>query len=393
MFSAINHRRAFWSLIVMRVFYALNWLNIGSIFAVMAQEFGAGVGGLGVLTSSFYLGIGLLQVPGGIYAAKYGPKNAVVVGTVVASASALLSGLVPSFQEVVALRFTVGAGMAFVFGPAIVLVAKYYQSGSEGLGVGLFNSAYDVGGFLALFSWGVVAADLGWRQSVVLSGGAGLATAALIAIFVPRDEKSAEFRIRYGQLKKIIFDKKLFLLSVGILSIGIGNGLVGSFMVYYLEKVYGLGVSLAGLIAGLIVLAPIFSAPLGGKLYDSVKKPRLLMLVSDISMAGCLVFVAYAGLPGAVICSLVGGVATGVGFTVGFAAARELNRAEREYEGLSVAWVNCVSLFGTFLPPLVFSYIADTLGYTEAWLSGAALTLILALALLLMEEGVALREG
>jgi MFS family permease len=71
----------------MRIVYAINWLNIGAVFYAMAPEFGAGVVGLGTLTSAFYLGIGLFQLPGGVVAAKWGPKKVVVFGTMLSSAS------------------------------------------------------------------------------------------------------------------------------------------------------------------------------------------------------------------------------------------------------------------------------------------------------------------
>ena len=45
--------------------------------------------GLGNVTAAFYLGIGLVQVPAGILAAKYGPKKVVVAGIFLTSFSVL----------------------------------------------------------------------------------------------------------------------------------------------------------------------------------------------------------------------------------------------------------------------------------------------------------------
>src|SRR2546425_1464617 len=42
----VAHRGAFWSLIVARVVYAVNWYNIASIFAPMALELKTDVSGL-----------------------------------------------------------------------------------------------------------------------------------------------------------------------------------------------------------------------------------------------------------------------------------------------------------------------------------------------------------
>ena len=70
MFDKVENRGAFWSLLATRAVYAINWYNIASIFSLMAVEFGQGVSGLGALTSSFYLGAGLFQIPGGVVAAN-----------------------------------------------------------------------------------------------------------------------------------------------------------------------------------------------------------------------------------------------------------------------------------------------------------------------------------
>ena len=59
----------------MRIVYAINWLNIGAIFFAMGPDLGSGVVGLGTLTSSFYIGLGLMQVPGGVLAAKWGRRG------------------------------------------------------------------------------------------------------------------------------------------------------------------------------------------------------------------------------------------------------------------------------------------------------------------------------
>ena len=96
MLRNVAHRGAFWSLIVARVVYAVNWYNIASIFAPMAVELKSDVSGLGILASSFYLGIVLFQIPGGLLAAKYGPRRTSFVGIFLASVSAFLQSIRPA---------------------------------------------------------------------------------------------------------------------------------------------------------------------------------------------------------------------------------------------------------------------------------------------------------
>ncbi|HEX4920461.1 MAG TPA: hypothetical protein VFV92_06950, partial [Candidatus Bathyarchaeia archaeon] len=71
------------SLIGARIVYAINWLNIGALFYLMSPDLNSGISGLGVLTSTFYLGVGLMQIPGSLLAAIWGPKRTVTTGLLV----------------------------------------------------------------------------------------------------------------------------------------------------------------------------------------------------------------------------------------------------------------------------------------------------------------------
>jgi MFS family permease len=387
-------RTVLWTILVTRAIYAINWLNIGTIFAEMGPDFKQGPVGLGLLTASFYIGVGLMQVPGGIAAARWGYKRVSVTGTFVASGAALLCGLAPSFWEVVVLRFVVGAGMALFFGPALVLLTRSLRGENSGLGVGMYNSAYNVGGFFAFFCWGLLAAQVGWRLSLLASGGLGLLTGVAVLAVVPRDEPRVGFRLRLDSLKKVLANRRLVILGLGVLALSIGSGLIQSFMFYYLNRELGLAVAESGLVSSLIVVVPMLASPLlGSRVYDRLKKPRLLMIVADVAMAGAMVIAAAGSVMAAIACGVVAGLTSGLGFTAGFAAAKDMNEGEPEYESLAVAWVNCISLIGSFLPPVIFSFVAATEGYSPAWLTGAGLVLLFTVPLLYLEEGLKPRAG
>ncbi len=379
------------SVVVMRIIYAINWLNIGAVFQPMSAELGHGVTGLGAITASFFLGVGLLQVPGGILAARWGAKRVVLIGIVAYSGCALASALGQSLSYVALMRFGVGAGMAFCFAPTVVIVTSSIRGEDSGLGVGLLNSAFDVGGIFGLL-WGVLAVAVGWRLSLGASGLLGLATFPLVLLLVPAAESAPKFQIRRSSLSKVLGDRRLILIGIGLLSLDCGNTIVGGFMVYYLQNL-GMSALNAGAIADLIVVVPIFFALVGGRAYDRMKKPKQLLLLADLAMGAALLVCSAGGASAAIVGTTIGGVATGIGFTVGFAAARELNQGEREYDTLAVAWVNGISLFGSFFPPLLFSYIAANSGYSMGWLVGGTLTIAIALPVLLLKEGVPTRAA
>ncbi|MGA9298574.1 MAG: MFS transporter, partial [Nitrososphaeraceae archaeon] len=134
------------SLLLARIFYSANWFNIASIFYLIAYDLKQDISMLGLVTSSFIIGVGLFQVPAGIIAAKYGPEKLAIFGILLASFCALVTGLSESILQIAVLRFMVGVGMACFFGPSVILITKFLGRRSEGLGIGLINSAHAIGG-------------------------------------------------------------------------------------------------------------------------------------------------------------------------------------------------------------------------------------------------------
>jgi MFS family permease len=145
------NRASILTLLFARITYAINWFNIASIFSYIASDFKQDVSLLGLITASFFVGIGIFQVPGGILAAKQGSRKTAIYGITISSFAALLCGLSSQLQQIELLRFVVGLGMAFFFGPSVTLITRYLGRRSEGLAVGLLNSAHSVGGIIGLF--------------------------------------------------------------------------------------------------------------------------------------------------------------------------------------------------------------------------------------------------
>ncbi len=75
---------------------------------------------------------------------------------------------------------------------------------------------------------------------------------------------------------------------------------------------------------------PIFSALIGGREYDRLKKPRLILLSADLGMAGALVVCSIHSLYAALAGSIFAGIVFGVGLTTAFAAAKDLNKEPKQ---------------------------------------------------------------
>ena len=68
------------------------------------------------------------------------------------------------------LRFVEGIGEAFIFGPGVILVTRYFKKGSEGLGIGFYSGTFDLGGVVGISGWAVLGDAVGWRMSMIMGG-------------------------------------------------------------------------------------------------------------------------------------------------------------------------------------------------------------------------------
>ncbi len=363
-------RFAIVSIIAVNIAYSLNWFNIGSLYYLIGSDLNGGVSGLGTLTSAFFLGIGTLQIPVGILSARVAPRRVLTIGTIIAALAVIGQSLSTALVEAAVFRFIVGAGLAFVFAPSIVMITRL-SKGRAGAGVGIIQSSFGVGGLLGLFGWTLLAPYAGWRLSLGLSGALLLIGGLAVALFGPDDRERTS--VSLNRLRKILREKSLILIGLGLLSPNLGSILVFSFMPYYLKNNLGVSASLAGLITSATVVVPILSALWGGRLYDKTRNPRLLMTISGVTISVSLALSATASLLIIVVGVLLIGLVFGIGTTAGITAARDLNPIEREYEGLAVSWISMISLTGAFWPPLVFSYLANTLDYSGGWLGSAVI--------------------
>jgi MFS family permease len=377
----VINRTSVFSLIFARILYSINWFNIASIFYFIASDFKQDISMLGLITSSFLIGIGIFQIPAGILAAKYGPRKIAIYGILITSSAAFLSGLSTDLFHMIILRFIVGLGMACFFGPSVILISKYLGKGSEGLGVGLLNSAHALGGIIGIFGWIVLAEVTGWRISLMLSGLLGIATGLLLIIALIREKIQIDFGIKISELRQILFNKSLIVLGLALLGFQIGSNLTLTFIVFYLADHLNIDPTIAGFVGSFNLIIALVSSPLFGKIYDRIKDAKKLLIISGIVMSSSMAMIAANTLYVIILSIIIAGFFLAGGFVIVYTKAKQVKGLHAEYETLAVSYVNGISLFNAFWVPIVFSYIVNQSGYSMAWLLGGFLTLLLVLPL------------
>ena len=371
-------------LLLARVVYTINWFNIASIFYLIASDFGTNIAILGIISASFLIGVGLFQVPAGIIAAKIGARKIAIYGIMIASSAALVTGLASDTAQIILLRFIVGIGMACFFGPSVILISRYLGNESEGLGIGLLNSSHALGGIVGLFGWAILAETLGWRGTVILSGGLGIATAIILSIALVRheDEIQKKFRIKTSHVLDTLFNKSLIILGLTLLGFQAGSSMILTFSVFYFEDHLKIGPVEAGLIGSLSLVVALISSPLFGRIYDKFGNARKLLFISGILSAISMLGLTTNSLYVLAASVIMTGFFLSAGFVIVYAKAKEINRSQPHYQTLAVSYVNGISLFGVFWVPVLFSFIVNGLGYEVAWLLGALVVILLVFPIL-----------
>ena len=417
---------ASFSLIIARIVYGINWFNISAIFPLIALEFDKDVTLLGSMSAAFFIGVGLFQIPAGIFASRFDPRISAIVGIIITSAAALLCGLVYSSSQLVWLRFVVGFGMAFFFSSAVVLIARHGKRGFPGFSIGLMNSAHSMGGIIGIFVWINIAQIFGWRSSIILSGVLGLGTALLMIMTIPRnkitvdgdsriDDKSYQPTRKEQEFKifdalRVLSDRTLICLGLILIGIQAAWAAEFTFLVIYLGNL-GFSVQLVGIIASLPLIFAIISAPLIGRLYDKTGDMKRLLIICGIGTSMAIAGLSIDSLYMIITSVILTGFFSGGAFTVIYEKARTVlidstvhdgktptfphlqtdrgNFSERKqhffkdpsyFDTLKVAWVNGLSLIGILWTPIAFSYLVEESSYDLAWIISAAITAVFVIA-------------
>jgi MFS family permease len=321
-----------------------------------ADEFGLSKGEAGLLVGAFALGAFIGAIPGGIAAARYGPRRAVVSGLVLMAAASVAFGFAGSAAELGIARLAQGFGSALSWAGALAWLVAGTPRERRGEMLGTAIGAAIFGALLGP-AVGAVGEAIGPRPTFVAVGGVGLALVvwALRTPAVESDPQSP--RALIGAVRQPLLLGALWLMVLPALLFGVVAVLVPL-------ELGDAGWSAAAIAALFIAAAAIemFVAPLIGRFSD--RRGRFLPL--RLALGGAILVttaLALAAEPFA-IAPLV--VAAAIAFGAFWAPAMALlsEGAERIglAQGLGFGLMNAAWGAGNSLGPAVGGGLADVAG-------------------------------
>lgn len=151
----------------------------------LVAELGLDAAGLGLLTSAFFMGFGLTQLPLGMSLDRWGPRRVAAVLFVVGGLGGVVFATGETVLQLGIGRAMMGVGMACSVMAGLKAANLWFPPGRVPLLTSFFFGMTGVGGMLATVPLAALLAVVHWRQ--VLLGIAGLAmlVALLIVLLVP----------------------------------------------------------------------------------------------------------------------------------------------------------------------------------------------------------------
>ena len=337
-----------------------------------ADQFDLSKAGAGVLVGAFGVGALLGGVPGGIAAAKFGPKRAVVGGLILLALASFFFAASDSAATLGAARLVQGFSSTTTWAGALAWVSLAAPAGARGAVIGTAFGAAVLGAVLGPMFGGV--ADLvGIRGAFVSVGAIVLVFAFLAAL--PREP--APEPLTANGVRRAFRDAKF----LG----GLWLNTLPAFLFGMLVVLAPLTLDAAGwstlAIAAVFLATGLFEAvlnPFVGRATDRIGRllPIRLALAASVVVASGLAVASKPLLVSLLVCAA--GLSFGACYTPGMALASHRAELAALAQGLAFGIMNSAWALGEMTGPILGGALADAFGDAVPYLVGAtacALTL------------------
>ena len=292
-----------------------NYTNHAAVIPLLMTELGFDPVQAGLLSTAFFVTLGIACVPAGLLSDRLGPTRVGTAGLVAIFASNLALGYARHFPDLLFIKVVggLGCGLAFVAGmryaTLVVPPARVHQA------LGLYGGFVQLGGGTALYLIPLLTSLMGWRFAFIVSS--GLILLSLVAwLALARGVRPA---LTASPLTEAVRSRQVWTLGL-VHSVTFGLAvLVGIWVTTFLVHDFDLSLVMAGAAGSMILALGVLSRPLGGWLVDhGVLEARAVMKVTVLAGAGGLLVLAWPGRP--LIVAAIAIMALGIAFNAPYAA-------------------------------------------------------------------------
>lgn len=342
---------------------------IGSVAHQVIPDLHLNAETFAILGSAYYVAYGVMQIPVGILADKFGVKIIMFFATLVCAGATFLFAQATGFATALSSRLLMGFGSSFAFVCLLVIAITWFPRKNFGFFAG---ASQFIGTMGPLLAGGPLIAMMAsyhqtWRTTLNIIGGFGIVLALLILFIVrnkPRDSEKALIFLKHSEpikyrLSRLARNKQAWFIAIYSATSYVSMALLGAIWGTEYLQVQGLSQASAAYMISLAWLGYAIGCPLFGALSDIAKRRRpTLIFCSGIGFI-TTVLIVYLPIQQAywiygVLFFSLGLSASGQ--NVGFAAiAEHVDLATRATAlGLNNA---AITIFGAIIPPIASYFI------------------------------------
>ena len=304
--KVLRYRWAVFGILALAYFFVyFHRVSSAVVSTEMQTTFGVSTAAsLGLLSSVYFYAYTVMQLPSGLLTDSWGPRRTVSIFTLIAAAGAILTGIASSFEQVIAGRLLIGAGVAMVYIPTMKILANWYRKNEFASLSGILLAVGNIGALSAAGPLALMSEALGWQQVFLILGVISLAL-AVAAFAITRDRPSDLNLPSIQEIEAMEFGEPVSearvmekIPMVQALKMTFGAGMkfwplavwfffmYGSIMVYqglwagpFYHDILGWDKATYGLVLTFIGIGMILGCPTAGYISDKILKSRKKVLI------------------------------------------------------------------------------------------------------------------
>ena len=334
-------------------------LNV--LYPLLQAQFGLTYTAIGALKAVYSGAMASGQIPSGMLAKKHGGVRVLTLGTLLVATGYALAGLTGSLYGVIAGLLLAGLGGGTQHPIASSLIASSFQGLRSRTALGTYNFSGDVGKVALPALFALVAASLGWRQSMLVTAAIAIVGAGAIATSLHGAEmgsKDGEAQTVAGQDRPWAF---WLLFSIHVADSSVRSG----FLIFlpFLLRDKGADLPTIGL-----ALSLIFAGGAGGKLAMGWIGQRLGVVMSVVvtevaTTLGILTLLPLSLTAALALLPVVGLMLNGTS-SVLYGTVPEFVAAEKRTHAFAIFYTGG-SIAGAG-SPFLFGLLGDLIGLSPA---------------------------
>ena len=162
------------------------------LLPLLAQTFGLTLAQVGAIRAAHRTAMATFQIPAGLVAERFGERNLLALGTLIAGCAFLAVAFAPGYTTLLFALFFAGLGSAVQHPLCSTIISHAYPDAGRRAALGTYNFFGDVGKFAF---GGVVSlallAGIGWQSPVAAFGVLGIGTAGCVMLWVANTRTAA----------------------------------------------------------------------------------------------------------------------------------------------------------------------------------------------------------